>query len=178
MTNLYDLVLEYDRETKVITKRIEIPWRYEYDFNQNPMVQDWQMPSYPEQVYDEYANQFVPHVRLGASYTNLSGNKLQRGTYQGDLSTIKVGDLITQEMLDGHYLVGASGPRSQHYDIDKTQATLHGVTGTSFDIVRYLASARFYWHATDQHVEDAFAKGLITEEDKINILSVHKSLYH
>ncbi|HDR4736853.1 TPA: hypothetical protein QCR36_003898 [Bacillus cereus] len=178
MTNLYDLVLEYDRETKVITKRIEIPWRYEYDFNQNPMVQDWQMPSYPEQVYDEYANQFVPHVRLGASYTNLSGNKLQRGTYQGDLSTIKVGDLITQEMLDGHYLVGAASPRSQHYDIDKTQATLHGVTGTQFDIVRYLASARFYWHATDQHVEDAFAKGLITEEDRINILSVHKSAYH
>lgn len=175
MENFYDLVLEYDLATQVITKRIEIPWRNETVYNppEYKPEKKWMPPSYPEQDYNEYLNQYTPHVRLrqerpGHEYS---------GAYQGILDDIKVGDLVTSHMLLVSYPVAGSMERGRDFSQDSAYANMYLLTGTPFNAFRYFTSAWVLNKAEHQHIVDAWQKkGLINEQEVAQILRVHKSI--
>lgn len=177
MENLYDLVVEFDPKTMLVTKRVELPWRYDYFYGPEGMVKTWMPPSYPEIDYHEYFNQYTPHIRLGKKITDEFGRVWGRGDYQGDLDAIKVGDAVTDEMRKASYSVSTTSERQKDYTLDSTQATMFLLTGTPFNAFRYLTSAWVYGNLSYEHLMDAhYKKGLITVEQAEKILLVNRQL--
>lgn len=169
MTKPYDLVLEYDRETKVITNRIELPW---IEWNYGPM------PEFkpPYGGYDEYANQFKAYIAVRKKHDIPEINPILDGKYEGDFEAIKVGDVITDEMVAASYALPMNeSARMADYAKQKKEVEFYQLLGgIKPDFKLFLANAWVYKDISQLQVNNAVGKSFITEEDAKDILGIKR----
>jgi len=174
LTNYYDLVLEFNRETEVITNIVQIPWYYDRYMEQYGFA--WRPETYlEEQHYNEFHHQFTPYIRIRKDYSDVPGASSYSGKYKGDLEAIKVGDVLTDEMKEAHIRFMSSNARNQIYPRQKDDYMHFAVVGFKMDLVGFYASAWHYGDISSELLIEAVNKGLITVEEQMQIVNVHRS---
>lgn len=170
LTNPYDLVVEYDRKTKVITNRIEFPW-YNYGWEETPNYQ----PPYTIQ-YDEHKNQFTPHFVMRKKWNIAGVQPEHEGKYEGDFDSIKVGDVVTDEMLEATYALPTNTTtRMDEYTKLRKKVDFYQLLGgMQPDMKLFLADAWVFGDVDAMQVGNAVGKGFIEFEDVEAILAIPK----
>jgi len=170
LTNPYDLVVEYNRKTKEITNRIEFPW-----FNYGWDIPDWYAPTSIQ--YDEHKNQFTPYLVIRKKWDIEGIKPNEQGKYEGDFDSIKIGDVITDEMVQASYRlpINTTTRMDEYIKLQKKVDFYQLLDGRMPPMKPFLANAWVFGDIDEMQVRNAVGKSfLYNQEEAEEILAIPK----